>query len=232
MLQLEQDINGPDFAINLKAINPSPTLDGSGIYLASFLQAITPNIALGAELLHQRPKGDRVESSISYLAKITGGGNSSSYGSSTFSPSGASLAMPGTSTARRWIATAQWQAAMSALQATYWQQVSDKVEAGAELQAVLGGRQKEAIATLGAKYDFRAATFRGQVDSAGKVAMVLEQRINPALQITLSGEIDHWKNSARFGLGVMIEVAPNVSQEQLMAQTQAQSQQQQSTGVF
>ncbi|CCO31036.1 Mitochondrial import receptor subunit TOM40 AltName: Full=Mitochondrial import site protein ISP42 [Rhizoctonia solani AG-1 IB] len=36
MLQLEQDYQGPDYSLNLKALNPSP-IDGTGIYVGSYL---------------------------------------------------------------------------------------------------------------------------------------------------------------------------------------------------
>ncbi len=61
---------------------------------------------------------------------------------------------------------------------------------------MLGPAKREAVATLGAKYDFRMATFRGQVDSNGKVGMLLEQRFTPAFAFMVGGEIDHAKVSA------------------------------------
>lgn len=58
---------------------------------------------------------------------------------------------------------------------------------------MLGPAKREALTTLGAKYDFRMATFRGQIDSAGKVGMYLEQRFTPAFAFLVAGEIDHAK---------------------------------------
>ena len=53
MIQLEHDYLGRDYSLNLKALNPSP-VDGSGIVIGSYLQSLTPRLALGAELLYQR----------------------------------------------------------------------------------------------------------------------------------------------------------------------------------
>ncbi|KAJ7632633.1 eukaryotic porin-domain-containing protein [Roridomyces roridus] len=178
MIQLEHDYQGQDYSINGKAMNPSPT-DGTGIYVGSYLQSITKNIALGVETIFQRPTPDVSEISSSYLAKIT-------------------------SSDKSWIATAQTQG-LGILQTTYWQKLSDKVEVAADLQLIAMPNRREAITTIGAKYDLRLATFRAQFDTTGKVAALLEQRFTPTFAFLISGEIDHFKNQAKIGLGVMIE---------------------------
>ncbi|KAI0320092.1 eukaryotic porin-domain-containing protein [Amylostereum chailletii] len=178
MLQLEHDCQGSDFSLNVKAINPSP-VDGSGMYLGSYLQSLTKNIALGAEMLYQRASPDMTDISLSYLAKLTG-------------------------TEKNWIATAQVQP-IGVLQATYWQKLSEKVDAAADLQLIAAPARRDAIATVGAKYDLRMSTFRAQFDSTGKVAAVLEQKFAPTFTFTVAGEIDHFKNAAKIGVGVLIE---------------------------
>jgi len=67
------------------------------------------------------------------------------------------------------------------------------VEVAADLQVIAAPTRRDAIATLGAKYDLRMSTFRAQVDSTGKVSALLEQRFAPTLSFLLSGEIDHSK---------------------------------------
>ncbi|KAF8964696.1 eukaryotic porin-domain-containing protein [Flammula alnicola] len=177
MIQLEHDFMGSDFHLNFKAVNPSPA-DASGVYIGSYLQSISKNLALGIESLYQRgPQGS--DFANSYLAKIT-------------------------STDKSWIATAQVQP-QGVLQATYWQKLSEKVEVAADLQLINAPNRRDAIGTLGARYDFRVAQFRAQVDSTGKVSALLEQRFIPAFAFLVSGEIDHFKNQAKVGVGVMIE---------------------------
>ncbi|KAJ7172463.1 eukaryotic porin-domain-containing protein [Mycena filopes] len=166
MIQLEHDYQGQDFSINAKTMNPSPT-DGTGIYVGSYLQSITKNIALGIESIYQRQTPDVSDFSSAYLAKITG-------------------------TDKNWIATAQTQG-LGVLQATYWHKLSEKVEAAADLQLIALPQRREAIATIGAKYDLRLATFRAQFDSTGKVSALLEQRFTPTFAFLISGEIDHFK---------------------------------------
>lgn len=166
MIQLEHDYTGLDYTLNGKVINPSP-LDGSGIYVGSYLQSVTKNLALGIETLYQRAALDQAEVSSSYLAKLTGSDG-------------------------KWIATAQFQP-IGVLQATYWHKLSEKVEAAADLQVIAAPMRRDAIATVGAKYDLRMSTFRAQLDSTGKVSALLEQRFAPSFAFTVAGEIDHFK---------------------------------------
>ena len=163
---MEHDYTGPDYSLNLKALNPSP-VDGSGIFIGSYLQSVTKNLALGTEVLLQRGGPLEIPAAPSYLAKYTGSDKS-------------------------WIATAQIQP-MGMLSATYWQKLNEKVEAAADLQVMVANGKREGVATLGAKYDLRMATFRGQVDSTGKVSALLEQRFAPTFSFMVAGEIDHFK---------------------------------------
>jgi len=178
MIQVEQDYQGKDFSLNAKAVNPSPA-DLSGIYIGSYFQSLTKNLAVGFETLYQRPTPEMAEMTTSYLAKYTG-------------------------TNRDWIATAQLQPA-GILQASYWQKFGEKVEVAADLQCIAAPQRRDAIATVGAKYDLRMATFRAQLDSTGKVSALLEQRFAPTFSFLVSGELDHFKNAAKVGVGVMIE---------------------------
>ena len=166
MIQLEHDYSGLDYTLNGKVINPSP-LDASGIYVGSYLQSVSKNLALGIETLYQRAALDQTELSSSYLAKLTGSDG-------------------------KWIATAQFQP-IGVLQATYWHKLSEKVEAAADLQVIAAPMRRDAIATVGAKYDLRMSTFRAQLDSTGKVSALLEQRFAPSFAFTVAGEIDHFK---------------------------------------
>ncbi|KAF5365659.1 hypothetical protein D9758_003333 [Tetrapyrgos nigripes] len=199
LLQLEHDYQGMDFNLNLKAANPWPT-DLTGIYVGSYLQSVTKNLALGTEWVYQRPTPATSDLVATYLAKYT-------------------------SSDKSWIATAQLQPA-GILQATYWQKLSEKVEFAADLQLMAAPMRRDALATLGAKYDLRLATFRAQLDSTGKVSALLEQRFTPTFAFLMSGEIDHFKNAAKVGVGVMIESSA-LSQEELEMQMQQMQMQQQ-----
>ena len=104
-----------------------------------------------------------------------------------------------------WTASASLHA-QGAMSATYWRKLGEKLEVGTEVNVAIqpreqalmrGGRQREGSATVGAKYDFRTASFRAQADSQGKLSMLVEKRLLQAIQITFAGEVDQLKVCAR-----------------------------------
>lgn len=86
--------------------------------------------------------------------------------------------------------------------ASYVRKVNPKVSFAAEL--FVDARTRESHLTTGYKFDLTTATITGHVDTSGRVAATLEERINPALSLTLSGELDHAKDSHNFGFGINI----------------------------
>lgn len=86
--------------------------------------------------------------------------------------------------------------------ASYVRKVNPKVSFAAEL--FVDARTKESHLTVGYKFDLTSATIAGHVDTSGRVAAMLEERINPALSLTLSGELDHVKDNHNFGFGINI----------------------------
>ncbi|CAJ0752113.1 17817_t:CDS:2 [Entrophospora sp. SA101] len=99
-----------------------------------------------------------------------------------------------------YVTTVQWQE-VGALQASYYQKINEKVDFGTELQIILAAGRREA----GGKFDFRAATFRGQVDTTGRVSAVIEQKIVPGFSFLVTGDIEHMKNTSKFGVGFQLE---------------------------
>jgi mitochondrial import receptor subunit TOM40 len=199
MAHLEHEYTGDDFTASIKMLNPSFLEGGlTGIYIGSYLQSVTPKLALGMETLYQRPGlSQGPECVVSYCARYK---------------------------SNDWVATANLQAAMGTFNTSYWRRISDKVQAGVDLSLGLvpsaaaglmgGGVQKEGITTVGAKYDFRMSTFRAQVDSKGKLSCVLEKRVAAPVMMTFAADIDHFTQQAKLGLAVSIEMAPEELQEQ------------------
>ncbi|KAF2689273.1 hypothetical protein K458DRAFT_291613 [Lentithecium fluviatile CBS 122367] len=201
MVSLENDYTGSDFSASLKAINPS-LLDGgiTGMVMASYLQAVTPKLSLGIDAFWNRPAmAYPPELNVSYAARYK---------------------------AADWMACGQIIPDRGVLEASYWRRLSEKVETGINCNLAfagigpggpMAGLQKEGSVTIGAKYDFRAASFRAQIDNQGKVACLLEKMIAPPIRVTFSGEIDHKANAAKLGLAVAIDAADEAvmeSQEQ------------------
>jgi mitochondrial import receptor subunit TOM40 len=176
------DYSGGDFSASVKAFNPS-ILDGAltGIFIGSYLQAVTPRLSLGLESVWQRPAASHgPETALSYVAR---------YASDD------------------WIASMQFQG-QGALQATFYKKIAERVEAGVDCQltfaggmarggggGMMGGGRREGVTTIGAKYDFRNSTFRAQIDSQGKLSCLLEKRVAPAVTLMFSGDMDHSKVS-------------------------------------
>jgi mitochondrial import receptor subunit TOM40 len=178
MAQFDNEYTGKDFTAALKTVNPS-FIDGglTGIFIGTYLQSITPSLALGLEAVWQRAGlTEGPQTAISYCGKYKG---------------------------KDWIASAQLQA-QGTLSASYWRKLTDKVEAGVDLNLAFaglsgaggmigGGSRKEGVTTVGAKYDFRMSVFRAQVDSTGKLSCLLEKVVAPPVRLTFAAEVDHFK---------------------------------------
>ncbi|ORE08132.1 hypothetical protein BCV72DRAFT_96946 [Rhizopus microsporus var. microsporus] len=175
MVQLEQEVNGSDYSLNFKTMNANP-LEMTGLYMASYLQSVTQSLVVGSEIVLQRPTRDMEETAMSLVGKYTG---------------------------KDFIATAQFQG-MGAIQASYYQRINEKVDFGVELNLMAQGGRREAVATVGGKFDFRAATFRGQIDTTGRVSAVLEEKMAPGFSFLISGDLDHMKGQSKFGIGIML----------------------------
>ncbi|KXX78737.1 Mitochondrial import receptor subunit tom40 [Madurella mycetomatis] len=195
MAQFENEYTGADFTATIKALNPS-FLDGglTGIFIGQYLQSVTPKLALGLEAVYQRVGLTQPpDTAVSYVARYK---------------------------SDNWIASAQLQG-QGALNASYWQRLSDKVQAGVDMTlsanpgaAMMGGPQKDGTTTFGAKYDFRMSTFRAQIDSKGKLSCLLEKRVAAPVMMTFAADVDHVTQQAKVGVGISIEAGGEELQEQ------------------
>lgn len=197
MVQFDNEYTGEDFSASLKAISPSVLEGGlTGIMIGSYLQSVTPKLAVGFEGVWQRAAlNARPETAMSYCARYKG---------------------------TNWIASAQYLA-QGSLGGSYWRRLTDKVEAGVDCQlqfapgmggsGMFGGIRREGTTTVGVKYNFQASVYRAQVDSAGKIGVVLEKRVAAPVTLTFAAEIDQWKQTHKLGLAVSIEGAPEELQE-------------------
>jgi mitochondrial import receptor subunit TOM40 len=178
MVQIDNEYTGDDFSASIKAISPSILEGGlTGIVIGSYLQSLTPKLAVGLEGVWQRAAlNAKPETAMSYCARYRG---------------------------TDWIASAQYLA-QGSLGASYWRRLTDKVEAGVDCQlqfapgmggGMFGGLRREGTTTVGVKYSFATSVYRAQIDSAGKCGVVLEKRVAPPVTLTFAAEIDQWKVS-------------------------------------
>ncbi|OUM65202.1 hypothetical protein PIROE2DRAFT_41901 [Piromyces sp. E2] len=176
VINLEHDHVGKDYAINVKLFNPNivdnpPNKNTSttGIFIASFLKSITKHLTVGAEYLLQKQTPEMEESNISFVARYQGRFNEHFN--------------------RIYVFTATYQPANGVFNASYFYKLNHRLEMATELQALVNGR-KEALCTAGFKLDTHYATIRGIIDSKGKIGTVLEEKLAPGFNFTVSINID------------------------------------------
>lgn len=63
---------------------------------------------------------------------------------------------------------------------------------------------REATASFGYDYMLRQCRLRGRIDTEGKIAAFLEERINVGVNFLLSAELDHAKKDYKFGFGLTV----------------------------
>ena len=176
MVTFDNEYIGDDFTASLKAVGPSLLEGGlTGILVGSYLQSITPRLAVGFEGMWQRAAmNSRPETVMSYAARYKG---------------------------TDWIASAQYLA-QGSMGFSYWRKLTERVETGVDCQlqfapgmgnGMFGGIRKEGTTTAGVKYNFTNSVYRAQIDSAGKLGMVLETRVAPPVMLTFAAEIDQVK---------------------------------------
>lgn len=158
------DYRGTDSCSSLKVAN-------GGIVAVSYLQSVTPWLALGGEGFCQ---GKSRFSALTMAAKYSHGPDTASLSVASFGP----------------------------IIGSYVHRVNPRVAFATEI--FLDGRSRDSHVTFGYRFDLKSATVIGHVDSAGRVAATLEERINPALMLSLSGELDHAKEDYKFGFGINI----------------------------
>ncbi|XP_078672983.1 mitochondrial import receptor subunit TOM40 homolog [Branchiostoma floridae x Branchiostoma belcheri] len=174
MVQLDADYRGDDYTASVTLGNPD-FVNESGIVVAHYLQRITKRLALGAELLYHHTQGQEA----------------------------AIVTVAGRYTGDNWIATGNLGGA--GCHASYYHQGNEYVQVGVEFEANL--RAQESAVSLGYQLDVPKANmvFRGMLDSNWTVAAVLEKKLQPLpFTFMLSGMLNHTKNQARFGFGLLI----------------------------
>lgn len=175
--QYSLDYRGDDYTATVTLGNPN-IFTNSGVVVLHYLQSVTQNLALGAELAYQR--GPQV-------------------------PTGeiAVLSAAARYSKKDWVASGTL--GQAGLHMCYWQKASDQLQLGVELETNF--RAQESVATIAYQVDLPRTdlVFRGMVDSNWTVGAVFEKRLQPLpFTFALSGTMNHNKNQFRLGAGVII----------------------------
>lgn len=175
--QMSLDYRGEDFTATATVANPD-LINGSGVMVLHYLQSITTNLALGAEIAYQAG------------TQIPGGEIAILSAAARYST-------------ECWTASGTLGAA--GVHLCYYQKASKQLQVGVELESNF--RLQESVASIGYQVDLprNDLVFRGHVDSNWSIGAVLEKRLNPMpFTIALSGLMNHSKNQFRVGVGLMI----------------------------
>eukprot|EP00043_Microstomoeca_roanoka_P000716 m.28715 g.28715 ORF g.28715 m.28715 type:complete len:319 (+) comp10470_c0_seq2:215-1171(+) len=145
-----------------------------GTWILNYLQKVTGRLALGAELQYQHTPA---------LAEYSGLNFGGRYGSKdwTFSATCSPVGI---------------------MQLSYVHQIAQNIVGGCELEMHLPQRQVQA--SVGAMYNFKTSTFRGQITSGGVVMGYFEKQLVPAFTFIFSAMLDHVKSETIFGVGLQI----------------------------
>lgn len=85
---------------------------------------------------------------------------------------------------------------------SYVQKISEKVSLASDFMWNLNS--KEANASFGYDYVLRQCRLRGRIDTEGKIACFLEERLNVGVNFVLSAEVDHPRGDYKFGAGLTV----------------------------
>ncbi|KAH8395986.1 hypothetical protein KR222_000850, partial [Zaprionus bogoriensis] len=153
-------------------------LSDLSMLVASYLQQVTPHLALGVDLVYQRED---------------------------MAPAG-QIAMV-SAVARYGRDNRMWSIALSphTLELCYSQIYGQNLGASVQLQANMLKRQAVSRLCYQCSIPRMGFAFRGGIDTHGVISAVCERRLDPLpLLLLLSGKLNHFTSRFRFGLGVII----------------------------
>ncbi|KAL0985045.1 hypothetical protein UPYG_G00152220 [Umbra pygmaea] len=172
--QCDMEYRGDNFTSAVTLGNPD-ILVGSGILVAHYLQAITPSLALGGELVFHRRPGE--ESAItSLMGRYTG----SNYV--------ATLTLGG-----------------AGAHATYYHRANEQLQLGVELEASMQTQETSVLFGYQLDLAKSNLVFKGSLDSNWVMGAVLEKKLLPLpLSLALGAFLNQKKNKFQCGFNVTI----------------------------
>lgn len=174
MHQIDAEYRGKDFTGSITCVNPD-LFQSSGIFVAHYLQNMTPSLCLGGELLYHCAAGQ--ESAVVSLA--------------------------GQYKTEKWTACAT--VAQAGWHASYYHKGNENVDVGVQFEYNLQQQQSSVSLGYQFNVPKANLVFRGMMDTNWVVGAVLEKRFHPLpFAFTLSGTINHTKGESQFGFGLTV----------------------------
>ncbi|EDW06033.1 mitochondrial import receptor subunit TOM40 homolog 1 [Drosophila mojavensis] len=149
-----------------------------GVFVASYLQQVTAQLALGVDIIYQRE--DIVPGGQAALVSAVG---------------------------RYQQDNRQWSAMLSmhALELCYTQFYGQSLGASVQLQANILKRQAISRLCYHCHMPDAGFSFRGGIDTRGVISAVCEKRLEPLpIMLQLSGKMNHLSSRFRFGVGLIL----------------------------
>jgi len=102
-----------------------------------------------------------------------------------------------------WVGAMQWSGTQGAMSLNYKKTVTrERVALGAELQ--FSPATMDSAVSLGAEVNLKQSKFQTVVDGTGVIKTTLETSLGPQAKLIFSSEVDHLKDSYKFGYGMNI----------------------------
>ena len=149
---------------------------GGGLLGASYLQSVSEGLALGAEGFYH-----------TLNRKVRGGAGAARY---VWGAKGENVATAKVGTFGN-----------GAVELAYQRKVSEKVALATEMQYY---HNQFCQFGLGYEFKLRSAVFKGLIASDTTCSAVLEEHIQPGINLVLSGSLNHKKKDYKFGCGLTI----------------------------
>ena len=174
MQQMDAEYRGKDFTASLTCVNPDP-FKSSGIFVAHYLQNMTPRLCLGGELLFHCGAGQEA----------------------------AVVSLAGQYKTEKWTACAT--VAQAGWHASYYHKGNENVDVGVQYEFNTQQQQSSVSLGYQFNVPKANLVFRGTMDTNWVVGAVLEKRFHPLpFSFSLSGTINHTKGDSQFGFGLTV----------------------------
>jgi len=174
MVQMDADYRGDDFTATCTLGNID-IINESGIIVSHYLQKLTKNLDIGAELLYHYGQGQE----------------------------SATLSVAGRYTEEKWVAAAQINP--GGWHASYYHKGNDNISVGVDYEYSSRMQDSCVSVGYQVDIPKANVTYRGLIDTNWTVAGIFEKRLHPLpFSFVLSGMLNHAKNQCRFGFALQI----------------------------
>uniref|UniRef100_A0A8C4NGC2 Translocase of outer mitochondrial membrane 40 like n=1 Tax=Eptatretus burgeri TaxID=7764 RepID=A0A8C4NGC2_EPTBU len=172
--QVDTEYRAPSYTAAIALGNPDVLL-GSAVLVSHYLQALSPSLSLGGELVYHRRPGEE----------------------------GAMSTIVARYAVNNWVATMNIGA--SGVHASYHHKASEQIQVGVELEANARLQETLCTLGYQVDLPRTNMVFRGSVDSNWTVSSVLEKKLPPLpLTLALAATINHRKHKFQCGFGLTI----------------------------